>query len=225
MTRINGRWVSRAQTTVKRPRRGSLASVFRGLGAAMLGACLCGGGVQAQDSRTVSFAPGATGATITDTIRGQEYRDHVVNVREGQVMMVSLSVTSTNGDGSASFNIVPAGQDYPALYNGSMEVDSRAEVAVPESGDWAIRVYLMGNDRDADRTVGYAIDVSIPPVSGSASRGERMQRARFGTRGRGRRVRRPAWAGTGRRTDAPPRRLSTSSPAPADGIFKGKGET
>jgi hypothetical protein len=32
---------------------------------------------------------------------------------------------------------------------------------VPHDGDWAIRVYLMGNDRDTGKTVGYSIDVYI----------------------------------------------------------------
>lgn len=30
-----------------------------------------------------------------------------------------------------------------------------------ESGAYVIRLYLMGNDRDSDKTVGYNLDVSI----------------------------------------------------------------
>ena len=123
----------------------------------------------AQDTARVQFQAGATGATINGTIVGDEYRDYVLGARAGQTMVVSLDVTATNGSGSAFFNILPAGQDFPALYNGSMDDDGRAEVTLPESGDWAIRVYLMGNDRDAGRTVGYSIDVSI--ASGSGSQG------------------------------------------------------
>ncbi len=125
----------------------------------------------AQDTARVQFQPGATSTTINGTIVGDEYRDYVLGAQAGQTMVVSLGVTATNGDGSAFFNILPAGQDFPALYNGSTDVDRRAEVTLPESGDWAIRVYLMGNDRDAGRTVGYSIDVYIAPRNGSQGAG------------------------------------------------------
>ncbi|MDU8911660.1 SH3 domain-containing protein [Aestuariicoccus sp. MJ-SS9] len=85
-------------------------------------------------------------------------------------MVASLAVTGTNGNGSIYFNILPGGQDYPALFNGSMD-GQRAEVTLPSSGDWAIRVYLMGNDRDAGKTVGFSIDVYIAPGGASQSSG------------------------------------------------------
>lgn len=121
----------------------------------------------AQDSVRIQFQPGATSTTINGTIVGDEYIDYVVGARARQTMIVSLSVTGTNGNGSAFFNILPAGKDFPALYNGSTDEDRRAKVTIPKSGDWAIRVYLMGNDRDAGKTVGYSIDVDIPPRAGS----------------------------------------------------------
>jgi hypothetical protein len=104
-------------------------------------------------------------------VRGDEYIDYVVNARGGQTMVVSLAVTGTNGHGSAYFNILPAGQDYGGPYTGSSDDDRRAEITVPHDGDWAIRVYLMGNDRDTGKTVGYSIDVYIAPSgkSGHAS--------------------------------------------------------
>lgn len=69
------------------------------------------------------------------------------------------------------FSIVPAGQDFPAIYNGNFDDDNRASVDLPDSGDWAIRVYLMGNDRDSGRTVGFTLDISIAPSAGSAGNG------------------------------------------------------
>jgi len=148
----------------------TLGKLLRGLSVLGLAAAICGGGVlpaQAQDSVRVQFQPGATGTTLNGTIVGREYRDYVLAAQAGQTMIVSLDVTATNGHGSAFFNILPAGQDFPALYNGSTDDDRRAEVELPETGDWAIRVYLMGNDRDADKTVGYSINVSIAPNGGS----------------------------------------------------------
>lgn len=42
-----------------------------------------------------------------------------------------------------------------------MEPDRSAEVTLPETGDYTIRVYLMGNDSDTGKTVGYSIAVEI----------------------------------------------------------------
>ena len=124
----------------------------------------------AQERVDIRFRPGATDAEINGTIVGREYIDYVLTARAGQTMVVSLTVTGTNGTGSAYFNILPAGRDYPALFVGSNE-GRRAEVTLPSDGAWAIRVYLMGNDRDAGRTVGYSINVYIPPTGGGGGSG------------------------------------------------------
>jgi len=122
----------------------------------------------AQESVSINFEPGATSTTINGTIIGNEYIDYVVGARSGQTMVVSLSVTGTNGNGLASFNILPAGKDFPAVFNGSNE-GNQAEVSLPSSGKWAVRVYLMGNDRDAGKTVGFSINVHIAPETGDSS--------------------------------------------------------
>jgi hypothetical protein len=121
----------------------------------------------AQTSVPVSFPAGASGTMVSGTITGDEYVDYVLRARAGQTLIAALRVTGTNGNGSAMFNVIPAGADFPAIYNGSTDDDTRAAVVLPEDGDWAIRVYLMGNDRDAGRTVGYSIDVSIPVIGAS----------------------------------------------------------
>ena len=123
----------------------------------------------AQERVEVRFAPGTSGATVNGAITGDEYVDYVVGAQAGQTLVADLAVTGTNGNGSAMFNIVPAGRDFPALYNGSTEPDRRAEVVLPETGDWAVRVYLMGNDRDAGATVGFALDLSVPAAPGAGS--------------------------------------------------------
>jgi len=122
---------------------------------------LWAGSALAQETVGIQFEPGASSAEISGTIIGDEYIDYVLGARGGQTMVVSLAVTGTNGNGSAFFNILPAGQDYGGPYTGSTDDDNRAEVTVPSDGDWAIRVYLMGNDRDAGKTVGYSINVFI----------------------------------------------------------------
>ena len=129
--------------------------------ASALCAALWAGSAFAQETVDIRFEPGANSAEISGTIIGDEYIDYVLGARGGQTMVVSLAVTGTNGNGSAFFNILPAGQDYGGPYTGSMDDDNLAEVTVPSDGDWAIRVYLMGNDRDAGKTVGYSINVFI----------------------------------------------------------------
>lgn len=42
-----------------------------------------------------------------------------------------------------------------------MSADGKGEVRLPETGSYAIRVYLMGNDKDTGRTVRYAVTVAI----------------------------------------------------------------
>jgi hypothetical protein len=55
---------------------------------------------------------------------------------------------------------LPPGSDNVAIYNSSSG-DQATTVTLPKSGEYKIRVYLMGNDRDAGKTVGYNVDVSI----------------------------------------------------------------
>ncbi|MDG4649758.1 hypothetical protein P6F26_15035 [Roseibacterium sp. SDUM158017] len=142
------------------PRSARLAAVTAFLAAAGLAE----GPVSAQERLDIAFPPGATGTTIEGTVRGHDYIDHVLTVRGGKTLRASIEVTGTNGHGSVYFNILPAGQDYGGLYTGHMDDDGRAEVTIPADGDWAIRVYLMGNDRDTGRMVDFALDVSAPPA-------------------------------------------------------------
>jgi len=150
---------------------GAFSRILKGIALA----ALASSSAHAQDQVPIQFQPGTTSTTINGSVRGNEYIDYILNAAGGQTMVVSLTVTGTNGNGSAYFNILPAGQDYGGPYIGSTDDDNRAEITVPETGDWAIRVYLMGNDRDADRTVGFSIDVSIAPESSNSSSASNSQ--------------------------------------------------
>jgi hypothetical protein len=115
----------------------------------------------AQMSSPIHFAKGADHAVLSGTIVGHEYHDYVLRARAGQTMAVKLTVTGTNGDGSAFFNILPPGSSGAAIFNGSTSADGSGRVKLPEDGDYRVRVYLMGNDKDAGKTVGYSVRVSI----------------------------------------------------------------
>ena len=138
--------------TIVRP----LAAVF----ATVFAAAIAASPVAAQLAADVRFEPGSDGAVLNGAVRGGEYFDYRMGATAGQELSADLTVTDTNGDGTAYFNILPPGSDGYAIYNGSIDGTSAA-ITLPEDGTYTIRVYLMGNDRDTDRTVGYGLDVSI----------------------------------------------------------------
>lgn len=117
--------------------------------------------VHAQQSSRVQFERGNDNAAVSGTITGREYRDYILRAGAGQRMSAALSVESTNGHGSAFFNILPPGSDNVAIFNSSTSENNYGDVRLPEDGDYRIRVYLMGNDQDTGKTVGYTLSVTI----------------------------------------------------------------
>ncbi|MEZ5811620.1 MAG: hypothetical protein R3D45_09415 [Rhizobiaceae bacterium] len=115
----------------------------------------------AQMSAEVKFDPGNYGTLLSGTIRGDEYFDYRLGASGGQELFAELTVTGTNGDGTIYFNVLPPGSNDAAIYVGSNDTDRTETINLPESGEYIIRVYLLGNDRDTDKTVGYNLDISI----------------------------------------------------------------
>jgi len=115
----------------------------------------------AQMTADVKFQPGNYGTMVSGTIKGDEYFDYKLGAKAGQEMFVELKVDGTNGNGTAYFNILPPGSDGVAIFDGSMSADGTAKIQLPEDGTYTIRVYLMGNDKDSGKTVGYNVDISI----------------------------------------------------------------
>lgn len=132
--------------------------------AGSLAALVAGAGVQpvlAQRTSQVKFRPGNYGTMVTGTIAGRDYIDYQLNARKGQKMFAELAVSSTNGNGSVYFNILPPGSTDEAIYIGQNDNDNSALLPLPTTGTYTIRVYLMGNDRDTGKTVGFNLDLSI----------------------------------------------------------------
>ena len=115
----------------------------------------------AQMAADVKFEPGNYGIMVSGTIKGNEYFDYKLGAKAGQEMFVELNVYGTNGNGSAYFNILPPGSEGEAIFIGSMNDGNSTKIKLPEDGTYTIRVYLMGNDKDAGKTVGYNVDISI----------------------------------------------------------------
>lgn len=109
----------------------------------------------AQSRERVNFAIGNDNTAVESSITGNEYRDYVLGASAGQTMSVSLIT-----EGSAYFNILPPGSEDVAIYNSSI-YGNDASIQLPEDGDYVIRVYLMGNDRDSNHTVPFMVSVTI----------------------------------------------------------------
>lgn len=107
----------------------------------------------AQTSQRIAFARGNDNASVNGTITGRQFRDYIVNARAGQKIGASLITKNT----SCYFNILPPGGDGTALYNSSIDGNDATNVKLPRSGDYRIRVYLMGGKRPA----AYTLSVSV----------------------------------------------------------------
>lgn len=114
----------------------------------------------AQTQSRVQFQSGTSGATINGTVVGNEYIDYLLGAQAGQTLDARIEVDGTNGDGTIYFNIMPPGATYETIFLGQTE-GRAASVTLPKSGEYTIRVYLMGNDADTGRTVGFRLPVSI----------------------------------------------------------------
>jgi hypothetical protein len=125
------------------------------LGAALLCGGFAGPALSQARSR-VKIAKGNDNAAVTGTIRGQEYHDYLLGAKAGQAMGVSLIA-----EGSAYFNILPPGSEGEAIYNSSVMGNDAVNVPLPTSGDYTVRVYLMGAAEDEGRTVGYTLSMAI----------------------------------------------------------------
>lgn len=109
----------------------------------------------------VTFPPGSFGTMLEGAIVGRDYFDYSLRANAGQTLFLDLSVDGTNGNGTIYFNVLPPGSTGEAIYNSSIDGNSGVSLTLPESGAYVVRLYLMGNDRDTDKTVGYNLDVSI----------------------------------------------------------------
>ena len=105
----------------------------------------------AQMTAEVKFQPGNYGSMVSGTITGDEYFDYVLGAKGGQELFAELQ---------AEVDALMADYYGVAIYNGSVNGNT-ARITLPEDGDYTIRVYLMGNDRDTGKTVGYNLDLSI----------------------------------------------------------------
>lgn len=102
----------------------------------------------------VQFAKGTSSKTIKGTIRGDQSKLYVINVRAGQ----KLSVKLVPSNASNYFNITAPGAEQ-ALFIGSTEGTSYTGI-IPSSGDYKIDVYLMRNAARRNATSNFTLTIA-----------------------------------------------------------------
>lgn len=108
----------------------------------------------------ILFDPGASEVTLEGRLTGQQIVDYILGARAGQTVSAEIDTARTDGDGTVYFNVLPPGESYEAIFVGQTE-GRAGRMSLAATGDYTIRVYLKGNDRDTDRFVGFTLHVSI----------------------------------------------------------------
>lgn len=111
----------------------------------------------AQARTTVKFDRGNDNTAVQGKVTGDGYHDYILGAKAGQNMGVSLISDSS----SVYFNILPPGSGGEAIYNSSVNGNDATGVRLPKSGNYTVRVYLMGAAADGGKTVPFTLSMSI----------------------------------------------------------------
>lgn len=111
-------------------------------------------------TKPISFAKGASSATVKGSIKGDQTIDYTVNAKAGQVLTVAFKPTNA----SAYFNVMAPGSNGEAMFIGS-SAGNNFTGALPASGNTTIRVYLMRNAARRNETANYTLTVGIKGAS------------------------------------------------------------
>lgn len=117
---------------------------------------LIGAPLAAQQTVPVQFARGASSTTVKGTIKGDQYRDYLVNARAGQVMTVKMTTSNL----AAYFNVLPPGSNGEAQFIGSTS-GLNFEGPVQANGNTRIRVYLMRSAARRGETSNYTLAIAV----------------------------------------------------------------
>ena len=116
---------------------------------------------QADDDirkENVQFSKGASDATIKARIKGRETVDYVLSAKAGQSMTVNFKTSNR----MAYFNVLPPDAGKEALFVGANAADgSRVQLALPDDGQYTIRVYLIRAAARRNETSNYTLSVAI----------------------------------------------------------------
>ena len=132
----------------------SFAIIWGALGVAAL---MTGASAREIEQRSLELN-GIGGVQIVEgSIEGEEIVDYAVQGEASQTLSVDLK----SANASAYFNILPEDSD-EALFIGSTR-GNVADVPLPESGAYVIRLYLMRAAARRDETATYSLAVGLNP--------------------------------------------------------------
>lgn len=112
------------------------------------------------EERRVQFAPGTSSATVEGQIQGDEIVDYLLNARAGQAANISMAAST----GIAYFNLIAPSETDVAFHIGSRD-GNQFEGVLPESGDYRVRVYLMGDEAPTT----YRLEMIVADIAGRAA--------------------------------------------------------
>ncbi len=103
----------------------------------------------------VTFAKGASSATIKGQVKGDETVDYVVGASAGQ----TISVTLKPSNPSNYFNVLPPDTQDVAMYAG--QTGEPYTGMLPADGDYKVRVYLMRNAARRNAVSTFTLTIGI----------------------------------------------------------------
>ncbi len=116
---------------------------------------LAQGAFAAVHARPVMLAANAAAKQITGHIRGDETMDYLLHAQAGQMLAISMKGTNA----ASYFNLLKPGSD-EALANGSM-LGNKWSGALPEEGDYRVRVYLMRSAARRNEASTYTLSLAL----------------------------------------------------------------
>lgn len=109
------------------------------------------GGSNRGSTQRISFAPGASGATVGGRVQGSQYRDYLLDARAGQRMTARIIGTSPYLQMQV---FAPNGN---ILYTGSANWSR----VLPSNGDYRLRVRIVPEEQRSGINGEYSLTVTI----------------------------------------------------------------
>jgi hypothetical protein len=103
----------------------------------------------------VTFAKGASSATVKGQVKGDETVDYVVRASAGQ----TLTVTLTPSNRSNYFNVLPPGSADVAMY--AAQTGDPYKGMLPADGDYKVRVYLVRAAARRNESSAFTLSIGV----------------------------------------------------------------
>ncbi len=132
----------------------------------LVGPVLAADGPPPPRKERVTFAKGASSATIEGSLKGGADVDYLVRAAAGQTLEVKLQGTNPQN----FFNVLPPGSANVAMYVSDRTAEQSWSGMLPADGDYAIRIYLMRPAARRNESSKYTLTVAVtgkplPPLS------------------------------------------------------------